>query len=178
MTTLSISQAHSWPLNGLKIFAGSLLLALAAQASFVIPYTPIFVTLQTAALLLIGFFLGPVRGSLSVILYLAEGAMGLPVFALGQAGLGLLLGPKGGFYIGFILTAWIAGFAKQEDSTAKTFFLFSLALSATFLAGISWLALFVGVKQALVLGSYPFILGDLMKAGLVTALVKTKTCHY
>lgn len=159
-------------LDGVKIIGASLLLAVASQVSFILPYTPVLVTLQTAALLMIGYSLGPVKGSLSVLLYLAEGAIGLPVFAFGQGSLAVLLGPKGGYYAGFVLTAFISGFVKKEQSLPVIFSIFFTAITATFITGLSWLSLYVGSAQMLALGLYPFVIGDLLKICAATAFVK------
>ena len=177
MTTYSGSSSISpilttAALNGLKIIAASLFLALASQASFIIPYTPILVTLQTAAIFLMGFKLGPVKAALAVILYLAEGVVGLPVFALGQSGFAILAGPKGGFYLGFILTAFISGYARKEHPIPRLFITFMLANAATYAIGLPWLAMWVGEKQVLLLGLYPFLLGDILKVAATTSLIK------
>lgn len=170
---LSISKVVSRPfIDCIKIIAGSIVLTLASQISFIIPYAAVFVTLQMAALFLIGATLGPVNAALSVILYLAEGLIGLPVFALGQSGIATLLGPKGGYYLGFILTAFISGFAKKEHGLVRLAMTFIAANAATYLVGLSWLALFAPANQVLALGFYPYIIADLLKIASVSSLIK------
>lgn len=171
---LSQVERSSALFEGIKIFAATLLLALASQIVFVIPYTPVLVTFQTAALLLIGYSLGPVKGALAVLLYLAEGLMGLPVFAFGQSALAVLMGPKGGYYLGFVLTAYFSGFAKQSDSFSRLFSIFTVAIASTFFTGLLWLSFWVGASQALALGLYPFVLGDFLKVGAMASLIKAR----
>lgn len=170
--TLPLVTVSKFFLDSLKIVAASLFLALASQIYFVIPYTPVLVSFQTVALFLIGFTLGPNKAALAVLCYLAEGASGLPVFAMGQAGLATLIGPKGGYYIGFVITAFISGFARKEHSFLAVFSTFLIANAVAFLVGLSWLSLFVGSKQAILLGLCPFIVGDLLKIAATTAFVK------
>lgn len=158
--------------DSFKIVAASIFLSLASQIAFTLPFTPVIATLQTAALFLIGITLGPTHAALSVLLYLLEGLLGLPVFAFGQSGIALLLGPKGGYYLGFCLTAFISGFAKKEYSLSRLFSIFVCGNAVSFLFGLAWLSLFVGMEHVLMLGFYPFILGDLFKICAAIACIK------
>src|SRR5689334_13539901 len=110
MKSISIENKvlATYLLTVIQVFAASCLLALASQVAFFLPYTPIFVSMQTAALFLIGATLGPVKGAAAVLLYLLEGAAGLPVFALGQSGIGVFLSPLGGYLAGFLPAVMIA----------------------------------------------------------------------
>src|SRR6056297_2834620 len=87
------------------VLAGSVVIALAAQVA--IPFWPVPMTLQTLAVLLVGFAMGSRLGAASVLAYLAEGAMGLPVFSNGGAGILYMMGPTAGFLLGFVAMAWI-----------------------------------------------------------------------
>lgn len=158
-------------LTVIQVFAASCLLALASQVAFFLPYTPIFVSMQTAALFLIGATLGPVKGAAAVLLYLLEGAAGLPVFALGQSGIGVFLSPLGGYLAGFLPAVMIAGLSFKK-SFLSYFGVFLLSNSAIFAFGLPWLSLFVGVDQALLLGLLPFVIGDLLKIGASAALMQ------
>src|SRR5680860_416552 len=93
------------------VVVGSLVVASLAQLSLRLPFTPVPVTGQTLAVLLVGASLGPVRGGIALLLYLAEGAAGLPVFAEGGAGLAPLLLPSvtGGYLWGFVVAAFVVG---------------------------------------------------------------------
>jgi len=97
--------------DALLVVAGSLFVAALAQVSLPLPFTPVPITGQTFAVLLVGAVLGARRGAASLVLYLLEGSLGLPVFANGTNGLARLLGPTGGYLIGFVAAAWIVGYS-------------------------------------------------------------------
>jgi biotin transport system substrate-specific component len=156
------------------VLGGSLLIAVCAQVAIPLPFSPIPVSGQTLAVLLTGALLGSWRGSLSVLTYLVQGIAGLPVFAGGRAGPAHLLGPTGGYLVGFVLAAWVVGRLAERgwDRRATTTLLAMLLGNATLYAcGLSWLAVFVGVERAPPLGLYPFVGGDLLKLAVATALL-------
>lgn len=149
--------------------AGLLLIILGARVQ--IPLEPVPLTGQTFAVLLTGALLGARRGALTTAVYLLLGISGLPVFAGGAAGIGRLLGPSGGYLIGFIAAAWLTGCLAERGwdrrlSTAALSLLIGNA--AIYLCGLPWLSLYVGRQQVIPLGLAPFILGDLIKIGLAT----------
>lgn len=158
----------------MQVFAASCLLALASQVAFFIPYTPVFVTMQTAALFFIGMTLGPVKGVAAVLLYLLEGVMGLPVFAdHTKSGIGVILGPEGGYLAGFVLAVFTSGlFSKKSLNFFSYIGVFFLSNALIYACGLPWLSLFVGMDQVLMLGLYPFILGDLLKIGASASLMQ------
>jgi biotin transport system substrate-specific component len=167
------------------VLAGSVLIALAAQVS--VPFWPVPMTLQTLAVLLVGFALGSRLGAAAVLTYLAEGAMGLPVFSNGGAGLLYMAGPTAGFLAGFVAMAWLAGFAA-ERGLARGFLGTALvalgASAALYLPGLAWPMALAGalgidagwasLSAASVWSGFaaPFLLGDAVKA-IVAALVVT-----
>lgn len=157
----------------IQVLAASLLLALSAQCSFSLPFSPVPVSLQTVALFLIAASLGPKKAFYAVIAYLAEGAAGLPVFAHGTSGPLVLIGPRGGYLVGFACAAWISGSLAQG---AKGFVDYALAFLAGNLAiyalGFGWLAVWMGLPQAFAAGVVPFLLGDAAKIFSAVALVK------
>lgn len=153
----------------------SLINAAAAQVSIPLPFTPVPITGQTLTVLLTGALLGSRLGALSLLLYLAEGAAGLPVFAAGRSGLVTLVGPTGGYLIAFpvaaFLVGWLAerGWDRRVSSTALAMVLANLVIYA---GGVSWLAHFVGgLKQAAVKGMVPFLPGDAIKLALAALLL-------
>ena len=153
------------------IIGASALIALAAQVS--VPFYPVPMTLQTLAVLIVGFGLGARLGALALIAYLAEGALGLPVFANAGASASLI-GPMAGFLFGFVAMAWLAGLAA-ERGLARGFVttaLVALALSALlYLPGLAWLSSFIGIDKAIALGALPFLLGDALKAVIAAMVV-------
>lgn len=156
------------------IIGGSLLIALCAQISFHIGVVPI--TGQTFGVLIVGALLGWKRSAATTLLYLIEGANGLPVFAGGTAGIGVLAGPTGGYLIGFVFAASLVGWLAQLgwDRKVSTTILAMLAGNLViYLCGLPWLRLVLGVSwpEALSFGLTPFIVGDLIKIALAAALL-------
>lgn len=143
--------------------------ALTAIGSLIaIPVQPVPITLQTMFTGLSGVLLGGQAGALSQIVYIILGVIGLPVFAGGKAGLGTLLGPTGGYLIGFVLAAYVIG--RIMESRRNPGFLWAImALLAgnliIYLFGTVWLAFSAHLDpiKALLLGVIPFLAGDAVK---------------
>ncbi len=162
-------QRSSWALDAALILAFSVFVALTAKVQ--IPLWPVPITLQTLAVLLTGAVLGSRRGALSLLLYLAEGAVGLPVFA-GGAGLAYVLGPTGGYLISYPIAAGLVGLLAERGWdrrplwTALAMVLGNLVIYAL---GVTWLAVLLGDPgTAVVQGMLIFIVGDLIKVALAT----------
>lgn len=144
----------------------SLLIALGAQVAIPLPFTPVPVTLQTFVVILAGCLLGSVRGGLAALAYLAEGCGGLPFFAGGTAGIARLLGPTGGYLVGMIVAACVAGVLVEGGFARRWFGLLLTLLAADlslFLPGVIWLSAFTGASKAIALGLTPFVVGDVLK---------------
>ncbi len=158
-----------WRQKIVPILAGSLLIALFARISVPLPFSPVPITGQTFAVLLVGALLGSRAGAVSVLAYLAEGIAGLPVFANGAGGPAVLFGPTAGYLYGFIAAAFIVGWLcergwdRRLGTAAAAMVIGNLVI---YLCGLPWLAGFVGVDNVLALGLLPFIPGDLLKIGL------------
>ena len=156
------------------ILCGSLFIALSAQVAIHLPFSPIPVTGQTLAVLLAGALLGSRRGSLCLLAYLAEGVLGLPVFAGGAAGPARLAGPTGGYLVGFVAAAYVTGLLAErgwDRRVVATLLAMLLGNAAIYAFGLPWLAAFVGSERALSLGFYPFIVGDFLKLALAASLL-------
>ena len=143
------------------------------------PWTPVPVTLQPLAVFLLGAALGSRRAAITMLVYLAEGAAGLPFFAGGAAGLGRLLGPTGGYLVGFVPSAYLIGFLAErgwDRTPLRAFAAMLLGSIVLFGCGLARLAAFVPRDQVLSLGLRPFVVGDLLKmlaaAGLLPAAWK------
>lgn len=149
------------------ILAGSLLIAGSAQVRFYLPNTPVPITLQTLAVLLIGAAYGSWRGMAAVVTYLAAGSLGLPFFAGLKGGAIALLGPTGGYLAGFVLAAGLVGWLaehKFDRTVAGALPMFLGGQLVIYLCGVLWLAQFVGgFAPAVATGILPFIAGDLVK---------------
>jgi biotin transport system substrate-specific component len=162
----------AWPGTDLRrevvlILAGCLLIVISAQIH--IPLKPVPITGQTFGVLLVGALLGSRRGALSMLTYLSWGIAGLPVFAGGGVGLTWLIGPTGGYLVGFVAAAFLVGWLsergwdRRKGKTAQAMLLGSLTI---YVFGATWLARFVGWGGALELGIKPFLLGDVLKITL------------
>jgi len=152
----------------LLVLSFSAVTALCAQIAFWIGPVPI--TGQTFAVLLAGALLGSKRGALSQLTYLAIGAMGAPVFAGWTGGLAHILGPTGGYLIGFVAAAFVVGFLAERGwdrrfwTTALAMLMGSIVLYAFGLSWLAfWLARFAPGSSVLAVGLYPFIPGDVLK---------------
>jgi len=165
------------------VLAGTALLVISAKIS--VPFYPVPMTLQTLAVMAIAAAYGLRLGTMTVVAYLAEGLVGLPVFTAtppAAAGPLYFLGPTGGFLVGFIALALIVGYAADrgwDRSFARLFGAMIAADVVVFILGFAWLALFaqagshtgIGFAGAWTYGVMPFLLGDLLKIALAAALV-------
>lgn len=152
--------------DAIIVVSASLLLGAFSQFELILPFSPVPLTLQTLGVLLCGILLGKNRGALSVLLYLFEGALGLPFFAGGGSGIHHILGPSGGYLLGFLFAAYLAGFFVENGfgkSNLKIFFALTIANFSIYLFGLPHLSLFVGKHLVLQLGFYPFLLSDIVK---------------
>jgi biotin transport system substrate-specific component len=170
-----------WPSAGtlreiVLILGGSLLIALVARLQFLLPFSPVPITGQTFAVLLLGALYGGRRGPATVVTYLTLGAIGLPVFAAGAAGLTRFVGPTAGYLLGFVVAAFAVGslcergWDRRPWTAAASMIIGNLIIYAT---GILWLSGFVGWEAVLSTGVLPFLIGDALKVALATILLPT-----
>ena len=153
------------------VIAGALVTALAAQVS--IPYQPVPQTLQTMAVLGVGCALGARRGAAAMLLYLALGAGGLPVFAAGSTGLS---GPTAGYLWGFVLAAFIAGWLTERLGTSLYATVPAMVVASVpiYALGLLWLDRElggIGLARAADLGLEPFVVADALKILAAAALL-------
>jgi biotin transport system substrate-specific component len=160
--------------DAVLVLAGAALIALAAQVSIPLPFTPVPVTGQTFGVLLVGGALGTLRGVASGLVYVLAGIAGAPVYADHASGWHVFTGPTGGYLVGCVLAAAVAGrLAEQRwDRTVSS----SIGAMLTgnvvvYLCGLPWLAhsLGTGLTKTLELGLYPFVPGDMLKLYLAAA---------
>jgi len=158
----------------LLILGASFLVALCAHISLPLPFTPVPLTMQNFAVLLVGLALGSRRGFAALVLYLAEGIMGMPVFSpTGPGGIAQLIGPTGGFLLAYPFVAALAGWVWENG---KPTFLRAtvagvLAEILLFTAGLSWLVVLThSFAQAIRFGLYGFVFAEVIKVMSAAAL--------
>jgi biotin transport system substrate-specific component len=158
--------------NVLLAIVGSLILW--ASAKVQVPFWPVPMTMQPMVVLLLGALYGPRLAVATVLLYLAQGAVGLPVFAgTPERGIGLpyMLGPTGGYMVGWLASAALVGAVFERTRGVLPVLLAMLAgVAVMYTTGFAWLATHIGAEKAFTAGVVPFVLGDVLKAGLATAL--------
>ena len=157
------------------VLGASLVIALSAQVAIQLPFSPVPITGQTMAVLLVGALLGSRRGALAVLAYIAQGLAGLPVFAGGAAGLARLFGPTGGYLVGFVAAAFLVGWLAERGWDRRfgtTLAAMTLGNLVIYGVGAVWLAVFVGgLSRAWSLGVLPFLPGDALKIVLAAVLL-------
>jgi biotin transport system substrate-specific component len=156
--------------------AGSGLLALSAKIQ--VPLPPVPMTMQTLVVLLIGATYGWRLGGATVLLYIAEGMLGLPVFANtppAVASPAYLLGPTGGYLVGYVAAAVVMGFLAErgwDRSLLRVVIMMTVGHALIFAFGVAWLAHLLGPEKAWAVGVVPFIAGTVLKTALAAALMK------
>ena len=164
------------------VLAASVLVAVCAHVTIVLPFTPVPITLSNFAVILVGMLLGPGAGCLALLLYLAEGALGAPVFnPHGVGGVAQLFGPTGGFLLSYPVSALAAGWLVRRlrpylPVAPSALIAGFVAGAPTFLLGAGWLAilLHLSAERAVALAVTPFLPGECVKvlvaAGLLASL--------
>lgn len=159
----------------LLAIAGTLLLVLSAKTKVMLG--PVDISMQTLAVFLIAASFGMRLGVATLLLYMAEGAMGFPVFqSTPEKGIGIayMLGSTGGYLAGFVVMAAIVGWAADRGWDRHPIKLFNAMLVAEIVMmamGFAWLALLIGPEKSWQFGVVPFIVGDLIKVALAASLV-------
>lgn len=156
------------------VVGGGVLIGLSAQVAVPIPFSPVPVTGQTFAVLLLGGLLGSVRGASAVVAYLVQGVAGLPVFAGGGMGLAHLIGPTGGYLIGFVGAAYLTGYLAERGWNARVAtVILAMALGNLVIlgVGVTWLGALIGADRAFALGVLPFLVGDALKIALAATVL-------
>ena len=152
--------------------AGSILITISAKTK--IPFYPVPMTMQTFVILLIGITLGRKIGLATVMLYLFEGLVGLPVFANSpEKGIGIayFIGPTMGYLIGFLVAVYCAGTFKYDKGIINTFLTLIFSVSFIYVIGIVWLGILIGWEKPIFkLGAQPFLLAELFKILLLLFL--------
>jgi biotin transport system substrate-specific component len=171
--TSAVAAIRSSRVTVVGIFGFALAVAAASQIAIPLPWTPVPVTLQPMLVILAGMWLGPTAGVASMLLYLAAGAAGLPVFTpIGAPGIARFFGPTGGYLLAYPAAAWVAGSLTKRATNLGARWLAAVAgIVVIFFGGLAQLTLLSGsVTRAVQLGITPFAALDLVKAFVAAAI--------
>ncbi|WP_211100191.1 biotin transporter BioY [Azospirillum halopraeferens] len=152
---------------------GSLLLA--ASAKVQVPFWPVPMTMQSMVVLVLGMAYGSRLAAATVLLYLAQGLAGLPVFAGAGAGPAYMAGPTGGYLVGFVLGAYATGLLAErgwDRSPLTALAAMAAGHALLFVPGVAWLAVLFGTEKAVAVGLAPFWAASLLKTVLGAALMQ------
>jgi biotin transport system substrate-specific component len=157
------SHIHSFCL----VAGASILIGLFGSIAIPIPFSPIPMATQGSLVLLLSCLLGSKRAFAAVLGFLAQAAIGLPVCAGVRGGLVHLMGPTGGYLVGYLAAALLVGYffeRMQNKSPLRLFGLLCAGNALFFVFGVPYLSLFIGLQKAFLLGFFPFLIGDILKA--------------
>jgi biotin transport system substrate-specific component len=173
LDTLTLTDRSAPVRRALAVGAAALVVAASAQVSVPVPLSPIPMTLQPLAVLTVGGLLGATAGAAALVLYLALGLLGLPVFFAGGTGIGHVLGPTGGYLLAFPLAAALSGkLAGASPRLGRVLLGCALAMAVIHAGGTAQLAMLGGDPGfAFRAGFVPFLTGDLLKVGIATAVI-------
>ena len=173
MQTISLSNNFNIIKSFLAVVSGTALLAISSKIQT--PFTLVPVTMQTFVVLFLGMVLGYKLAAATIILYLIEGSIGLPVFAKG-GGFAYLMGPTGGYLVGFIFTAFFSGMVKTKNDPIIIFILLLCSVSVTYIFGLFGLWNYMGLdktfNEVFLVGAQPFLLIEIYKILILTVLSK------
>lgn len=173
--SITIRQIDSRYLAIGQVVLATLFIALCAGIRIPLPFTPVPLSLQTFAIMLVGGTLGSRKGALAVVLYLAEALIGLPVLTGWRADPTFLLSPVAGYLVGFVFQAYVTGlFSERAKNLGQTKAVLGYFLASFFTLGCGalWLSRFVGAENAILLGVIPFLPGDILKVGIAAVMLK------
>jgi biotin transport system substrate-specific component len=156
------------------VVAASAIIAIAAQIAINVPFSPVPLTMQPIAVLLVGVVLGSRRGAAAALLYIFEGAAGAPVFAQAHGGAIWLAGPTAGYLWSYPFAAFVAGWFSERNwssTTLRSLAGMLIALAVIYAGGFSWLAVLFGAKSAFFAGVAPFVAADIVKIAITAALL-------
>ena len=183
--SLSNSREGFFPFDAARqvalVVGASLLVALCSRITIPLPFTPVPLTVQNFGVLLVGLLLGSRRGFAALVLYLAEGAVGLPVFnPTGVGGVAQLLGATGGFLLAYPFVAWVAGYVMEHGR--KNFVRAAmgglLGEIVLFTGGLTWLAVLThSVVQAFRWGLYWFLFAEIIKVMMAAGIASPWRRH-
>jgi biotin transport system substrate-specific component len=170
VVTPSASRPGTAAQNATIVVVGAALMTLAAKVQ--IPFWPVPMTLHTLAVMGFTVAFGPRLAISTFLAYLAAGAAGLPVFAGSPergVGLAYMVGPTGGYLAGYLVACWLVGVLAAGKGTLGRLGAMLIGMAPVYGLGVAWLAFFIPARDLLTVGVLPFLLGDLVKIGVVAA---------
>ncbi|OGN56242.1 MAG: hypothetical protein A3D96_02180 [Chlamydiae bacterium RIFCSPHIGHO2_12_FULL_44_59] len=168
MRTLTLDQTNGVFREISIVLLANIIICLTGFFSIPLWFTPVPIALQNATVLFFASLLGARRAFLAVLLFLFQGAVGLPVFSGGTSGLPMLLGVRGGYLVGYLLAALVTGWlAERKRGVADTAFALIVGNLIIYTLGAGYLATFVGLHKAFVMGIAPFLMGDFFKTLII-----------
>ena len=162
------TMAFAWPLS---LVLGAIIVAVSAQVALPVPFSPVPMTLQGLAVIVVGGIFGSAAGAGALVLYLVAGIFGAPVFAMGSSGLVRVLGPTGGYLLAFPVAALVAGAVGERGNLLRSFLAALLAMFVIHVGGWAWLALGLGGEKAVAMGVAPFLVQDSFKVVLAALIL-------
>jgi biotin transport system substrate-specific component len=168
-------EERSWLRQTAIVLGSSIIISLFAKIAIFLPFTPVPIATQGLVILMLAALLGSKRGTLAVLAFICQGAMGLPVFSGGNSGLLWMAGPTGGYILGYAAAAFLTGWIMETGArrtVARAFLAMAAGNLTLFVFGMAWLAKFVGISAAFTLGMLPFVLGDFLKLVLGVKILK------
>lgn len=178
MTSYAISKTAINMRAIVEVVGAALFIALCAQISIPLFFTPVPLSMATLGTMLVGGILGAKKGVASVLLRLGMGAMGLPVFSNLSFGMDVLLGVQGGYLIGQIVQVYLVGWYVENFSRSSVLKTLCMLVAFCFIQmglGVLWLGNFVGWSQVLLMGFYPFIPGEILKSLAVSKYLSSRS---
>jgi biotin transport system substrate-specific component len=155
----------------------SVILGASSVISFKTPFMPVPWIIQNQLCLMIGYVFGARVGFMTALCFLIEGVLGAPFFSLGRSGLGMILGPSGGYLLAYPIASCLSGYLKTKWAPKAPYIFLNLIVSnlVIYTIGVMQLSLFVGFKKAIVLGFIPFVALDVVKSVFATAVLRFKS---
>lgn len=150
------------------------LLGVSAYIAFPIPFTPIMITAQTIIINLIGLVLSPKRGAFALITFFLLGAIGIPIFSGGKAGVGILFGPSGGYFLGFLIGVVVISYLRGSSISLKKYLFITIGVGLPIILtfGALWMSIYnkIGIIKTIEVAVLPFLIGDILKAILASII--------
>jgi biotin transport system substrate-specific component len=170
MQTMSLpTERKNVGISLFSVLFASCLISFSSLFRLDLPFSPVPIVLQNSVILFCSLFFGPKQASLATAIFLLEGFLGLPVFAGGSYGPLAFLGPRGGYFLGYLASSYMTGYVweKSQKSTSSLVLALLTGNSFIYVFGALGLSRFIGLSKAMYLGVLPFIVVDIFKGYLI-----------